>query len=151
MNTAHRRSWARGSVVTVLAAVSIAGACSATDTAVTGPTEGWQEPAAYSFALDSQCGERSLIGRFKVNVRDGEVADVAALDPAGARVIRLLGTGLVPTVGQLLEEARAARTDGAQVNVVLDEADGHPTSIKIDWGGTDAQACYIITDYASSP
>ncbi|MEX1209174.1 MAG: DUF6174 domain-containing protein [Acidimicrobiia bacterium] len=151
MNTAHRRSWVRASVVTVLAAVSITGACSATDSAVTGPTEGWHEPVAYSFALDSQCGERSLLGRFEVSVRDGQVAEVAALDPAGARVIRLLGTDVVPTVGSLLEEARAARTDGAHVNIVLDEADGHPISIEIDWGGDDAQACYLIGNYATSP
>jgi hypothetical protein len=138
-------------VVKLLAAVSFTGACSATDTANTGPTEGWQEPAAYRFVLDSLCGERSLLGRFEVNVKDGHVAEVAALDSAAALVIQLLGTDLVPTVGQLLEEARAARTDGAHVNVVLDEADGHPTSIVIDWGGTDAQACYTIGEYATPP
>jgi hypothetical protein len=47
----------------------------------------------------------------------------------------------------MLVEAQVAREGGARVEVLIDPVDGHPTSIVLDWGGDDAQACYLISDY----
>jgi hypothetical protein len=40
----------------------------------------WQEPLSYTCTLTSSEGERSLIGAFRVKVRDGEVAEAVGLD-----------------------------------------------------------------------
>ncbi|MGH8968965.1 MAG: DUF6174 domain-containing protein [Actinomycetes bacterium] len=112
----------------------------------------WQDtqPEDYSFTLDSDCGERSLIGRFAVTVRAGEVTMVEGLDePSRLMIDQGLSTE-IPTISELLDELAQARRDGAdRTDVVVDPSDGHPTRIDIDWklDATDDEACYRISDY----
>lgn len=90
------------------------------------------------------------MGKFRVVVRDGAVTTVDGLDTAAKRSLEVREADLVPTVGQLLAEADAAREDGSEtVQTDLDPADGHPTLIRIDReaASTDDESCYTITEY----
>lgn len=117
-------------------------------------TEPWLEPDRYSFVLDSQCGERNLIGRFAVTVASGRVADVQALDGPAAVVVHSpeLRAG-VPTLGMLIDEARAAVDADADLSEIsYDPTDGHPVRITIDYTkAIDDEACYLISDYQPGP
>jgi hypothetical protein len=112
-------------------------------------TPAWTEPAAYKFSFESSCGEQALIGRFRVTVADGAVAATEGLDDAGRRALMLRIANLVPTLGQMEQQAEQARADGAdEVTVERDPADGHPVTIRIDpTSGTDDETCYTISDY----
>jgi hypothetical protein len=102
------------------------------------------------FVVDSACGERALIGRFAVEVRDHAVADVTALDDSAAAMLQWSGPQQVPTIGMLLDELATARMNGAQVAAMsLDSIDGYPARIDIDWdtGAIDDEACYVISGY----
>ena len=113
---------------------------------------GWTEPAAYKFTLTSTCGERALIGRFRVTVASGMVTRTEGLDNAARKALMLRLAKLVPTLGQLLDEAATARRDGAdEVVVRMDPADGHPTAIRIDprRDAIDDESCYDISDYSA--
>jgi hypothetical protein len=112
----------------------------------------WTEPPAYKFTLTSTCGERALIGRFRVTVTKGMVTRTAGLDDAARKALMLRLSRLVPTLGQLLDEADTARRNGAdEVVVHVDPADGHPTSIRIDPSrdAIDDESCYDISDYSA--
>lgn len=105
----------------------------------------WQEPAAYSFTIESRCGWQSLPGRFRVTVEDGEVVDVEALDDQGRRIDTPL-----PTIDEILERAAEARRGGAdEVHVSTDPLDGHPVSVEIDWRTNliDDEVCYEVSDF----
>lgn len=109
----------------------------------------WEAPPRYAFVVTSSCGERNFLGRYHVIVADGAVLDVAGLD---RRSNELLDhpRRRVPTVTDLLEEARTARDDGADLlQITFHPVDGHPTAIAIDWSAaaTDDEACYAISDY----
>jgi hypothetical protein len=120
-----------------------AGAATATATA-------WAEPANYSYVLEASCGERALIGRFRVTVTNAQVSRTEGLDPAARRASMLRLADLVPTLGRLLDQAETARRNGAaKVEVQTDPADGHPTSIQIDEvaDAVDDEECYAISDY----
>lgn len=111
----------------------------------------WVEPPAYGFVLESSCGEPALIGRFRVTVADGRVTGVQGLDESARRATQTSETELVPTLGQLVEAARTAREDGAEVvRTTVDPADGHPTAVTIDPAvdGIDDGTCYAVSDYA---
>jgi hypothetical protein len=113
---------------------------------------GWTEPPAYKFTLTSTCGERALIGRFRVTVTSGAVTRTEGLDDAARKALMLRLSKLVPTLGQLLDEADTARRQGAdEVVVHVDRADGHPTSIRIDPNrdAIDDESCYDISDYSA--
>lgn len=113
---------------------------------------GWAEPAAYKFTLTSTCGERALIGRFRVTVASGMVTRTEGLDDAARKALMLRLAKLVPTLGQLLDEAATARRDGAdEVVVRVDPADRHPTAIRIDprRDAIDDESCYDISDYSA--
>jgi hypothetical protein len=113
---------------------------------------GWAEPPAYKFTLTSTCGERALIGRFRVTVASGAVTRTEGLDDAARKALMLRLSKLVPTLGQLLDEAATARRDGADDVVVhVDPRDGHPTSIRIDPSrdAIDDESCYDISDYSA--
>lgn len=113
---------------------------------------GWTEPPAYKFTLTSTCGERALIGRFRVTVASGAVIRTEGLDDAARKALMLRLSKLVPTLGQLLAEADTARRQGAdEVVVHVDRADGHPTSIRIDpdRDAIDDESCYDISDYSA--
>ncbi|MGX1134692.1 hypothetical protein RKD49_006882 [Streptomyces glaucescens] len=113
---------------------------------------GWKEPAAYSYTLTSSEGERSLLGTFRVTVRDGEVTDAKGLDESGRRVVEQL-PGEVPTLGELLEELARARRDDADKAEAKYAADGHPVRISLDWdeNALDDEADYVVTGYEPGP
>jgi hypothetical protein len=121
-------------------------------TAAGEPGTDWKEPAAYSYTLTSSGGERSLLGTFRVTVRDGEVTDAKGLDESGRRVVDQLSTE-VPTLGGLLEELAQARRDDADTAEVKYAADGHPVRISLDWdeNALDDEADYVITGYEPGP
>ena len=109
----------------------------------------WEEPAAYTYTLESTQGERALIGRFKVTVRDGEVAEAVGLDDSARRLVAQ-SPDQVPTIGDLLDELDQARQEKADKAEAEHAADGHPERITIDWleNAIDDEASYVITDYA---
>ncbi|MFO7960579.1 MAG: DUF6174 domain-containing protein, partial [Nitriliruptoraceae bacterium] len=88
-------------------------------------------------------------GRYRITVTDGEVTDVVAGDDQAAVVV---GNdelrAAVPTLGELLEEARDAEAAGADVvNVETDEDPaGRPGLIEIDddIDADDDEACYLV-------
>ena len=109
----------------------------------------WAEPAAYSFTLESRCGERNLIGRFAVEVENGVVIAVEDLvDQGGATSV--VQPADVPTLSGLLALVAEARSDGAdKVDLVTDPADGHPVSVEIDWeaAAIDDEECYTVSNF----
>lgn len=112
----------------------------------------WREPASYTFTLESLCGERALIGRFHVEVENGETIRVEILSGYGGS--GSIPPGMVPALADLLSIAARARTeDASQVNVVLDPIDGHPVSVSIDWRADtiDEEECYEVTEYLPAP
>jgi hypothetical protein len=119
---------------------------------VGGDAETWQEPASYAFTLASACGERDLIGTFRLTVVDGMVTAAEGGDEPGRRLLLQRQPHLLPTLAGLLNEARQAQRDGADVvETLVDPADGHPTKISIDYDrdAMDDEACYTISDYVT--
>ena len=110
----------------------------------------WTAPDKYGFTLTSECGERALIGRFRVTVQAGRVTAAEGLDDAARRALMLRLADLVPTLQQLEEQAETSRAAGADV-VQIDRApeDAHPVRISIDHStnAIDDEACYTIQDY----
>jgi hypothetical protein len=139
-------------VKTVLPAallITLTGACAGQQTGGEAPVPTWTAPAKYAFTLDSQCGERALIGRFRVTVRD-DVARAEGLDDSSRRALMLRMADLVPTLSKLEAEVETARREGAEeVTVERDPADGRAKKITIDWqqNAVDDEACYTIEDY----
>ncbi|MEU0646784.1 DUF6174 domain-containing protein [Streptomyces umbrinus] len=109
----------------------------------------WKEPGSYVYTLKSSEGERSLIGTFRVTVRDGKVAEAVGLDADSRRVVREL-PGEVPTIGELLDELEQARRDNADTAEAEYASDGHPERISLDWdkAAVDDEALYVISAYA---
>jgi len=102
--------------------------------------------------LESLCGERALIGRFHVEVENGETIRVEVLSGYGGS--GPMPPSAVPTLANLLNlAARARNEDASQVNVVLDPIDGHPVSVSIDWRADtiDEEECYEVTEYLPAP
>ena len=108
----------------------------------------WNEPASYEFTLDSRCGERLLIGRFRVAVRDHAVVGIEGRDSQGRTVGPLIDPNLVPTLAELLQLAKRARAEGADEAVVEFDADGNPASVRIDRDRStiDDEECYTISN-----
>jgi hypothetical protein len=108
----------------------------------------WEEPAAYAYTLESTQGERSLLGKFRVTVRDGAVAKAVGLDDSARRLVAR-SPGQVPTLGALLAELNQAREKNADRAEAAYAADGHPERITIDWleNAIDDEALYVISDY----
>ncbi|MFD7302945.1 MULTISPECIES: DUF6174 domain-containing protein [Streptomyces] len=135
--------------------LTLATACG-DDTGATATTKpeapAWTEPAAYTYTLTSGGGERSLIGTFRVTVRDGEVTDASGLDDGARRVVRRL-PGQIPTLGDLLRELGQARRDHADTAEAEYAADGHPVRISLDWDAdaVDDEAEYVISAYEPGP
>jgi hypothetical protein len=114
------------------------------------PTTGWQEPASYAYTLTSQT--QVLAGTFRVEVRDGAVAEVAGVDADSRRAAREV-PGEVPTIGELLERLERARADDAHTAKAEYAADGHPLRISLDWdeNAVDDEALYVISSYEPMP
>ncbi len=116
--------------------------------------KGWQEPPSYTYTVDSQCGERLLIGQFRLAVEAGKVVRAEGLNDRTRELVTSVPITSFPTLGQLFEEYLQAQRDGAEVaTAALDPTDGHPTRIDIDSSkmAVDDEACYVITDYAVNP
>ncbi|GHD07188.1 hypothetical protein GCM10010313_26110 [Streptomyces violarus] len=108
----------------------------------------WQEPASYTYTLQSSEGERSLLGAFRITVRDGAVVKSVGLDALGRRAVESAPDS-VPTIGELLKELEQARQDDAETVEADYAADGHPVRISLDWekNATDDEARYVISAY----
>jgi hypothetical protein len=110
----------------------------------------WQEPARYTYELESSCGERALIGRFRITVEHGKVTAAEGLDESGRWFVESARSEPAPTLGQLLDQVDRARQQGAAVaEVTTDPADGHPTTINIDpeANAIDDESCFSIAGY----
>ncbi|GAA3955398.1 hypothetical protein GCM10022629_80770 [Amorphoplanes auranticolor] len=139
-------------VLPALVVLALTGGCAGQQAGVTpDPTAtAWTPPAKYGFVLSSQCGERALIGRFRVTVQDDKVVRAEGLDDSARRALMLRMADLVPTLRQLEAEAETARREGADVvEVERDSRDAHPTRITIDPSrdSEDDEACYTIEEY----
>jgi hypothetical protein len=111
---------------------------------------GWQEPASYSYTLESRCGEQQLIGKFRVTVAGGAVTGAEGLDEQGLAALRGTKPDFIPTLRQLIDQVDKARSSGAAVaEVESDPAGGHPVRITIDMSknSIDDESCFTITDY----
>ena len=111
----------------------------------------WEAPDSYQFVVNSSCGERFFLGTFQITVRNGAVVEAVGLD---ADAERLLGNPQwradIPSLSDLIAEARVARAEGADlVRVNLSEDGNYPTTIEIDWlaNAIDDEACYRITEF----
>ncbi len=100
-------------------------------------------PRSYAFTLTSSCGERGLLGDYRVHVRDDRVSGVENLnddypyEPTPTEV---------PTLQDMVDLAESARP-GAVVDYVVDDA-GVPRSLSLDPvpHGIDDEECYEVTD-----
>ncbi|MFJ8596985.1 DUF6174 domain-containing protein [Streptomyces sp. NPDC093598] len=108
----------------------------------------WQEPVSYTYTLRSSEGERSLLGTFRISVRDGAVVKAVGLDDTGRRTVASTPDA-VPTLGGLLAELEQARRDAADTAEAQYAADGHPVRIVLDCeeNAVDDEARYVITAY----
>jgi hypothetical protein len=131
----------------------------------------WTEASSYSFVFASTCGERNLLGTFKVTVEDGVAVAYRPLDEQASRFPGSYRD--MPTLASLMalvEEARtyqsldpAGRSPDAEqsgvpgpspqeavVTLETDPVDGHPTYIHIDWvpNAIDEEECYRIEEYS---
>jgi len=135
--------------VGLLAAMTLAACGEQSQTARAAPA--WQEPSSYTYVLRSSCGERPLIGTFRITVENGQVTKAEGISEADERSLE--STELSPpTLGQLLDElAEARRNDAHEAELTSDPTDGHPTKIVIDpiENAIDDEACYAITEYGA--
>ncbi|NUT31160.1 MAG: hypothetical protein HOV84_35455 [Streptomyces sp.] len=108
----------------------------------------WQEPDSYTYTLQSSAGERTLLGTFRITVRDGAVAEAVGLDESARRIVKDVPDA-VPTIGELLDELEQARRDDADKAEARYAADGHPVRISVDWmeNAIDDEALYVISAY----
>ncbi|MDT9696894.1 DUF6174 domain-containing protein [Streptomyces sp. P17] len=145
------RARAVSAAVLVGALLSVTVACGSEDESNGRPAQGeavWKEPAAYTYTLESTQGERSLIGTFRITVRDGAVTRAVGLDDSARRLVDR-SPEQVPTIGDLLEEMNQARKENADKAEAEYADDGHPERITLDWleNAIDDEALYVISDY----
>jgi Family of unknown function (DUF6174) len=132
--------------IAVPAVALLAAGCTSTptpqvDVPVLGSPPAWTEPAGYSFVADRKCGDQPSQGRYRVTVRDGEVAGTERIDGRTAEGEEEIE---VPTLGQLKDLATTATEDGAAATVSLDPADGHPTEVRIT---RETEECFVVSEY----
>jgi hypothetical protein len=106
----------------------------------------WHEPAKYGFVLERQCNRGPSMGRYQVEVENGEVVKADRIDgrtAAGEEEID------VPSLSGLLDLAQTAADDGGEVTTKFDAADGHPTAVSFNVSddATDGASCFLISDY----
>lgn len=100
-------------------------------------------PKSYAFTLTSSCGERGLLGDYRVTVRDGQVSGVENLnddyphEPTFAEI---------PTLQDLVDLAESTRPE-AVLEYVVDDT-GVPRSLSLDPvpNGIDDEECYQVAD-----
>lgn len=103
----------------------------------------WQAPRAYSFTVQSSCGEQAFIGEYAVTVVENEVVAVEPLRQSWAAVT----LGSVPSIADMLDLAREADSEG-EASVWID-AKGTPRWLKLDPvpNAMDDEKCFLITEY----
>lgn len=128
--------------VLAVAPVVVLAACGTSEPATTARTapEPAALPAVYSYDLTSSCGERSLIGSYRVWVEDDEVTRV---EPVG-RTPMPSDLAAVPTIDDLEALIGAAETD-AVVEIERDDG-GVLRSLSIDHlpDAIDDEECYEV-------
>jgi hypothetical protein len=136
-------------IVLLLVCLSAVAVCGSVRPFLQPPSErGWIEPADYAFTLESRCGERDLIGTFRVAVRNHETVEFHGLDESGKAFPG--DAASIPTLAGILNEAEEATSRHASsVKVETDPVDGHPMNVAIDWkaNAIDDEACYRVSDY----
>jgi hypothetical protein len=108
----------------------------------------WVEPPRYTYVLESTCGERALIGRYRITVENGQVVKAEGLDEPARRTVADSPPDTIPTLAQLITELNEARRTRAGVaDLETDPATGHPTRITIDPepNAIDDESCYAIS------
>lgn len=141
----------RGVLYGTILLMAAAGCASGPTTPGAVPPE-WTEPAGYKYSFESSCGAQPLQGRIRAEVSGGAVTRTEGLDEAGRRTLMLRIADVVPTLGQIVDQAEQARAAGAdEVVIERDPADGHPTAIRIDQdkNAVDDEMCYTILDYTN--
>jgi len=129
-------------------ALSGTAGCGAIGFDAPGQNSFWQEPNSYAYTLEAGGGERALLGKYRITVRDRKVAEAEGLDDYADRIVAEM-PDIVPTIGDLLpqlEQVRRGRGDTADVEYA---EDGHPRRIVLDpiKDAIDDEATYVITDY----
>lgn len=114
--------------------------------------ESWKEPASYVYTLTSSEGERSLIGTFRVTVRDGKVAKAVGLDESARGVVKHAPEE-VPTIKGLLDQMSRAHREGADTAEAEYAPEGHPVRITLDpeKEAIDDEESYVISGYEPDP
>ena len=125
-----------------------------------GSAPAWTEPATYSYVLTRGCDPATPLGSYRATVTGGalaaaERAGAPAADPSASAEVDLGPvTGQegeeieVPTLAELVEMARTATEDGAEVATEFDAADGHPVKVTINVTDTaDGAECWSVSDY----
>jgi Family of unknown function (DUF6174) len=146
----RRASWAAPVIAVVLSGCAGADGEAGAEGGPEAAPGRWQEPARYSFTLDSRCGEQALIGRFQITVDNGKVSQVTGLDEQARGALKGGRHEFVPTLRELLDQVDRARSSGADVATAsFDPADGHPTELEIDpeLNTVDDESCYVVSDY----
>lgn len=125
----------------LLLVLPLLAACGGTTAADPEPEAGSDLPATYSFDLESSCGERALIGRYRVWVEDDEVIRVV---PTGEERVPPLED--VPTLDDLEELVEDA--DAGAVVETERHADGWLTWVSIDHlpEAIDDEECYRVSN-----
>lgn len=100
-------------------------------------------PDSYRYVLESSCGERGFLGRYRVVVRDGVVVSVKNLNddyPSQPDVAE------VPTLAGLVDMAESVSSE-AVVSLTLDGA-GLPRTLEIDHlpNAIDDEECYEVSE-----
>ncbi|MEU6222936.1 DUF6174 domain-containing protein [Streptomyces sp. NPDC047042] len=110
--------------------------------------ESWKEPASYVYTLTSSEGERSLLGTFRVTVRDGKVAKAVGLDDSARWAVERAPEE-VPTIKGLLDQLARAHDEGADTAEAEYAPDGHPVRITLDpeKDAVDDEQSYVISGY----
>ncbi|WP_121255127.1 DUF6174 domain-containing protein [Nocardioides ferulae] len=98
-------------------------------------------PTSYRLVLESMCGERSFLGRYRVVVRDGVVRRADPISPTTYRP----DLADVPTLEGLIARAESAGED-AVVDLAVDD-EGIPESLTIDHlpDAIDDEECYRVS------
>jgi hypothetical protein len=96
---------------------------------------------SYTYDLTATCGERSLVGRFRVTVRNGEAVAARPLGDSRGSGRR---PGDFPTLAGLVDEVRDARP-GAVVRLTTGDT-GLPVVIGLDpvARAIDDEECYRV-------
>ena len=100
-------------------------------------------PTAYVYDLNSACGERNMLGDFRISVVDGTVTDV---EPLGDTQMNEMTIDTFPTLDDLIGIVENSEPD-AEIELEVN-ADGIPTSIDIDHvpEAIDDEECYRVTN-----